>query len=411
MTCQVLNGCPRIWAVERGLTPDAVYAGARLGCLEMLRGGTTTFADQYFHMDRVAEAVQEAGLRAVLAKGILERGNRKRAEKALQTSADFIRRWNGGADGRITCKVGPHALYTCSTPILLEALRLADTLGVGLHMHLAESPFELKLVRGEKRGDTPVSHASGLGLLRPGTLAAHCVFVNDADIALLRETGTGVAHCPTAMMKAGGWLAPLPKLLAAGVRVGIGTDGCASNNNLDMLEETRTAVLVHCFKTKDGTAVSTRAAIRLATIGGAAALGLADEIGSLEIGKRADIILIDFHRPHLTPVHNVPGHLVFSAFGSDVHTAIVDGQVVMENGRVLTVNEDEVLDTAQDEFEALLQRSGWTPTVDGPQAGLSTALRVRLMGSAMRVMQVLGGLKESEPEEEPWPGAVDAERG
>ena len=381
---------PRIWSIEKNLTEETCYAGALLGCLEMIKSGTTCFADQYFHMDQVAKAVEKSGMRAVLAQGVLELGDLEKGKEQLKESADFAREWNGEAEGRIGCKIGPHAIYSCSTGLLKEARQVANEIAVGLHIHLAEAPNEIKMVK-EKHGKTPTEHLANIGFLSPDVIAAHCIFLDNSDIEILQRTMTGVAHCPSTVMKYGGGISPVPDLVKRGISVGIGTDGCGSNNNLDMIEEMRTAAFLHKLDRKDATVLPAKTMLKLATIGSARAIGLQNEVGSIEVGKRADMILVDFRKPHLTPFHNVVGHLVYSSFGSDVHTTIIDGKVVMENRQVLTLDEDEVMREAQREFERLLDKGGWSPTMENPSASFRSAVSVKIIESYMKIMQMMRG--------------------
>lgn len=384
---------PVIWALEAHLKPETVYAGAALGMAEMIASGTTCFNDHYFMMDEVARATAETGLRAQLAEAILENRNRRKGERDLENGTRFAAEWMGKADGRIVTRMGPHALYTCSTPLIIKAREAANSIGVGMHMHVAESKFEMRLVaKKDKAGETSVQHLDGLGVLGPDFVLAHGLTIDEKDIAILKRLGTGIAHCPQAYAKIGGWpFPPVDQWIKVGLHVGLGTDGVASNNNLDLFDEMRTATLTRKLFAKDGVVLPARQVIRMATRMGAQVLGLEKEIGSLEAGKRADVILIDFRKPHLSPVHNLPGHLVYSACGADVDTVIVDGRVLLRGRRFLTLDINEVLTRAQAEFEALLGRASWHPTLEEPKAGLAAAMKLKLTQQSLRVMQVLTG--------------------
>lgn len=398
---EAVKWLPVIWAVEKHLRPETVYAGAMLGIAEMIASGTTTFNDHYFHMDQVARAVAETGIRAQLAHAILENRDAKKGQRDLAVGKQFAAEWNGKADGRIVTRMGPHALYTCSTPLVIQAREAANELGVGLHMHVAESSFEMRLVsQKHKAGETSVQHLDGLGILGSDFVIAHGLTINGKDIEILVKRGVGVAHCPQAYGKIGGYpFPPVDKWMARGLCVGLGTDGVASNNNLDLFDEMRFASLVRKLFAKDGTALPARQVIRMATMSGAQVLGLDKEIGSLEIGKRADVILLDFRKPHLTPVHNIPGHLVYSASGSDVDTVFVDGQMLMKNRRFLTLDVDETLARAQSEFGALLGRAGWKPTAEEPKSGLAASLQLAFTQQSLKIMQTLIGAREPDTEE------------
>lgn len=263
---------------------------------------------------------------------------------------------------------------------------------MGIHIHVAEAPNEVKMTK-EKHGDTSIQHLQNLNFLKGDVLAAHCVFVNEDDWAIMRSTNTAVAHCPSAMMKYGNDVAPIPELIKRGVVVGLGTDGCGSNNNLDLIEEMRTAALLHKANKRDATVLPASQLIRMGTIDGARALGLESNIGSIEEGKRADLILLDFHKPHLVPFHNVPGTLVYSAFGSDVETVIVDGKIVMRNRQVLTLDEERILKQAQATFERLLKRGGYSVALDqNPKPSLGTKLIVESFGALLGISRRIKGV-------------------
>ncbi|MDI6709196.1 MAG: amidohydrolase [Bacillota bacterium] len=330
----------KIWPAEARLTGEDVYWGTLLACAEMIRGGTTAFADMYFFMDDVARAVAESGMRAFLSRGLI--GSAPNGEEALAENIAFVRAWHGGADGRITCALGPHAPYTCPPDYLRKVMEKADALGVGLHIHVAETRAEDDEVR-KRYGRSPVAHLDSLGLFDRPTLAAHCVHLDDGDIETLARCGVGIAHCPQSNMKLASGIAPVTRLLEAGARVGIGTDGASSNNDLDMIEETRTASFLQKVACEDPTVLPAPRAAALATLGGARAVGLDECIGTLEAGKRADIVLWDWRAAHLNPPHDTYAHLVYAAKGSDVRTVIIDGRVVMRDRVLLTMDEEKVI--------------------------------------------------------------------
>jgi 5-methylthioadenosine/S-adenosylhomocysteine deaminase len=384
---------PVIWAIEAHLKPETVYAGAMLGIAEMIASGTTCFNDHYFMMEQVARATAETGMRAHLAEAILENRDAKKGRRELEDGGRFAAEWNGKADGRITTRMGPHALYTCSTALIVRAREVANQLGVGIHMHVAESKFEMSLVsKKDKAGETSVQHLDALGVLKSDFALAHGLTINEKDMDILIRRGVGIAHCPQAYAKVGGWPFPsVDKWMKAGISVGLGTDGVASNNNLDLFDEMRFATLVRKLFAKDGTVLPARQVIRMATINGAKMLNAEKEIGSLEAGKRADLILLDLRKPHLTPRHNLAGHIVYSATGADVDTVIVDGRVLMQGRKFMTLDLADVLLRGQAEFEALLGRAGWKPTAEEPTAGLAATLRLKIVQQSLKVMQVLTG--------------------
>lgn len=344
----------KIWPLEDLLTPEDIYQGTLLCCAEMIRGGTTTLADMYVEMDQVARAVDEAGLRAVLCRGMI--GNGPGGAAALEESIEFIRRWQGGAGGRITTLLGPHAPYTCSPEYLKKVIAAAQELVVGIHMHLAETDDEIKEIN-DLYGKTPVALMEEVGLFELPVLAAHCVKLSDSDIDILVRRQVGIAHNPQSNMKLASGVAPVSRLLQDGAVVGLGTDGASSNNNVDMLEEVRCAALLQKVHTGDPSVLPAYQALHAATAGGAKALGMQEQIGRLAKGYQADIILMDMHRPHLYPLFDIYAQIVYAAASSDVHTVLVDGRVVMEDRRLLTLDEDAVMEQAQSCAEALVRRS------------------------------------------------------
>jgi len=336
-----------IWPQEAKMKPLNIYDGALLGCLEMIKGGTTCFADMYFHEDMAAKAVEKAGLRAVLAEGIIEAGDSARGEKMLRTSVNLAKRFSGCADGRVNVRLGPHALYSCSPNLLRLVLEAALRLKVGVHIHLAESFAIVKSLKA-RYGLREVELLKRIGFLNGiDMLAAHCIHLSDDEMHILARHGVKVAYNPVANMKLGMGTPKINHLLKLGVTVGLGTDGPASNNSLDMFETMKVAALFQKACYHDPTILPAETVLRMATIDGARALGLDKQIGSLEAGKRADIILIDLEKPHLTPKHNFYANIVYSTRGSDVDTVRVDGNILMEKRQVKTLKEEEVMEKAQ----------------------------------------------------------------
>jgi 5-methylthioadenosine/S-adenosylhomocysteine deaminase len=331
----------KIWPLEAMLDKRDIYWGSLLAIAEMLRAGVTTFNDMYYYYNAVAHAVEESGIRACLSGVLL--GFLKEAEQHLRWAIKFARAFKGRADGRIQTMLGPHAAYTCPDHLLQRVVEAALELGVGLHIHLSETAQEVEdSIR--QHGESPVAHLERVGLFRARpVLAAHCVHVSDRDIEILARNGVGVSHNPGSNMKLASGTAPVPALLAAGVNVGLGTDGAASNNNLDILEEARLASLLHKLDRKDPTVLDAYQALRMATRGGAVALGLGDNIGQLKPGMKADVILIELRRPHLVPLHSVISQIAYSARADDVSTVIVNGRIVMRDRKLLTIDEQKVM--------------------------------------------------------------------
>jgi 5-methylthioadenosine/S-adenosylhomocysteine deaminase len=352
---QLMKWLEKIWSIEKHLKAEDCYAGALLGCLEMIKSGTTCFADMYFYMEDVARAVEESGLRGVLSYGIIEMDDLKRRESELSKGESLVKDWHGKAEGRILTMFGPHAPYTCSPECLMKVKELAKKYDVGIHTHLSETRDEVKQMI-KKYGRRPVKHLDSIGFLGPEVLAAHCVWLNEKEIKILHDRGVKPVHNPVSNMKLSSGVAPVPEMLAAGIPVALGTDGAASNNSLDMFKEMKFAALLNKSYRFDPVAVPAMSALEMATVNGATALGLGSELGSIEVGKKADLVLVDIGKPHLTPLHNLISHLVYSAVGSDVETTIVDGRILMLERRVLVLDEDKVLRLAQKSSDDLLAR-------------------------------------------------------
>ncbi len=335
----------KIWPLEARLTGEDVYWGTLLACCEMLRAGVTAFADMYFFMDEAARACEEAGIRASLSVGMIgaapDGSVAPDAWDKLGRAADFCRRWEGAAGGRITTMLGPHAPYTCPPAFLRRVGERAAELGVPVHIHLSETREEVERCRAE-HGRSPVALAASLGLLEVPLLAAHCVHVDEADMELLAGMRGGVAHNPISNMKLASGVAPVAAMLRAGVPVALGTDGAASTNALGLFEEMRACSLLQKVTTGDPTVVPAARALELATVGGARALGLGDRLGRLAPGRLADLVLLDLAGARLTPLHDPWSLAVYSAQDGDVDTVVVAGRVVVEGGRLLTVDEAEV---------------------------------------------------------------------
>jgi len=342
-----------IWPLETKLTPEDIYAGALLGCLEMIKNGTTCFADMYFQEEAVAKAVKESGLRAVLAEGIIEAENKALGEKMLKNSVKFAEKFRGYAEGKVTTMLGPHAAYSCSPELLVKVRDKASELGVGVHTHLAESAEMFEKIE-KKHGCSEVEFLKNLGFFEAHVLAAHCINLTENDRRILAEHHVNVVYVPVANMKLGLGAAKIKELTSLNVNMALGTDGPASNNTLDMLETMKVGALLQKLVYLNPEALSAHEVLRMATLNGAKALGLEKSIGSLEAGKKADIILIDFSKPHLKPLHDVYASIVYSAYGSDVDTVIVDGKILMENRQVKTLDEQTVMAKAEKHAARLL---------------------------------------------------------
>ncbi|MGB9960147.1 MAG: amidohydrolase [Candidatus Bathyarchaeales archaeon] len=343
-----------IWPLEAKLTAEDIYAGALLGCLEMIKNGTTCFADMYFHEEAVAKAVKESGLRAVLAEGIIENENKALGEKMFKNSLFFAEKFMGYADGRITAMLGPHAAYSCSQELLIK-IREASQLGVGVHIHLAESAEMFKEFE-KKYGCSEVEFLNQLGFFNAHVLAAHCINLSENDRLIMAENNVNAVYVPVANMKLGLGAAKIHELASLNVNVALGTDGPASNNTLDMFETIKVGALLQKLAYLNPEVLPAYEVLKMATLNGAKALNLERNVGSLEVGKKADIILIDFSKPHLKPLHDIYASIVYSAHGSDVDTVIVDGKILMENRQVKTLNEQAVIEKAEKHAAQLLAR-------------------------------------------------------
>jgi 5-methylthioadenosine/S-adenosylhomocysteine deaminase len=331
-------------AEARFINPETVRWGTLLACAEMLLSGTTCCCGGYFHEDTVARAVAETGLRAVLAQGVIDFPAPGVADPArnIAHARDYAERWKGRSR-LITPSVFCHSPYTCSDDTLKAAKAAADDLGLIFQVHVAETRFERDQSIKEK-GLSPVAHLDRLGILDRRTVLAHCVWVDDADIATINRRGCCVSHCPESNMKLASGIAPVTGMQSAGVTVSLGTDGCASNNNLDLFGEMGTAAKLHKVATGDPTALNAASVLKMATIDGARAIGLADRIGSLAVGKQADIIVLDTRAPHLTPMYHPNSHIVYAAGGGDVRHVLVAGRQVVRDRQLLTIGIGEVID-------------------------------------------------------------------
>jgi 5-methylthioadenosine/S-adenosylhomocysteine deaminase len=336
----------KIWPFEAKLTAEACYQAALLGCAEMIMSGTTTFMDMYFNMEDVARAVKESGLRACLSYGIIDLFDSAKAKAEQEKSRKFFEYVRDLNVSRIRFALGPHAPYTCSPETLLWAKEFAEKNGVIDHIHIAETRKEQADFQ-KQQNLRVVEYLDKIGALSNQMLAAHCVWLTKSEVATLAKAGASVAHCPVSNMKlASGGVAPLPEMFEAGIAVGLGTDGAASNNSLDMFETMKVCALLHKAHRWDATVLDAQKTLDLATIEGAKALRLQDEVGSIEVGKKADIIMLDTHAPNLNPIHGaetVVSDIVYSASPANVTTTIVDGEVLMDNRQLKTINLDQTI--------------------------------------------------------------------
>ncbi|WNY22891.1 5-methylthioadenosine/S-adenosylhomocysteine deaminase [Methanimicrococcus hongohii] len=347
----------KIWPAEANLTAEDVYYGSLLGCLEMIRSGTTAFCDMYFFMDETAKAVDAAGIRGCLAYGMIEFGDLEKGNKEIAMNEKLVRDWQGKAGGRITTMYGPHAPNTCCQSFIKRVKEAAERDGVGVHIHVLETEAELNYMK-ENFDMCSVHHLDAVDFWNTSKvpiLAAHSVWMSDGDIRLFAEKGVTVSHNPVSNMKLASGIAPIQKMLDAGVKVTLGTDGCASNNNLNMFEEMKTAALLQKVGTMDPTALPAKAVVEMATVNGGRVID--SMTGVLKAGNKADMILVDTSKANATPIFDVYSHLVYSAAASDVKTMIVDGKILMQDYNVLVMDEKEIMKKANECALSLAERA------------------------------------------------------
>jgi 5-methylthioadenosine/S-adenosylhomocysteine deaminase len=333
-------------AEAKTVSPEMVRAGTRLAALEMIQSGTTTYADMYYFEEEIARTTRAAGMRGVLGQTIIQFPvpDAKSPQEGLLRAEGFIKEFQ--KDSLIVPAVAPHSAYTLDSKSLLASRALAAKFGVPLLIHVAETELELNNSQSQ-HGMSPVAYLQSIGFWGPRTLANHGVWVSPADMKVLREHQVAVSHNPESNMKLASGIAPVPEYLATGITVGLGTDGAASNNDLDMFEAMRVAALLHKVKTGDPRALPATTALEMATINGARALGLEKRIGSLEAGKQADLVVVSTAAARLTPLYDPISHLVYAARGDDVRTVMVNGRLLMRDRRMLTLDEPAVLAEAR----------------------------------------------------------------
>jgi len=343
----------KVWPIEEKMSEEDVHIGALISMVEMIHSGITAFADMYFSMDQVAAAAAEAGLRANIGVGLT--GDGETSKPKLQSFREFYDRYNGKADGRIIVDLAPHAPYTCDGDCLSAAAGVARDLGCGLHIHLAETSGEVDECK-KRYGLSPIFLAERAGLFEGRAIAAHCVHVDEADIELLADKGVHVIHNPTSNLKLASGFAPTAAMIEAGVSLAIGTDGPASNNNQNMLEEIHLAAILAKAVSGDPTAMPAAQALQIATEGGSKALGLAEAAGSLSEGAPADLLLLRTDKAHMRPLHDPVAAVVYGAGPSDIDTLICDGKVIMTGGIIETLDEEEIIKKAQEAASRLVSR-------------------------------------------------------
>ena len=342
-----------IWPMEANLNGDYCYIGALLGAVELIKSGTTTFSDMYFYMEDVARAIDDAGIRAVLSYGMIDFGDEERRKNEINENLSLFKNCNGMADGRIKVFLGPHSPYTASEELLLQVRQLADEYNMGIHIHVSETEKEINDSLDEK-GLRPFEYLDKIGLLGPDVVAAHCVWLSDKEIEIIKKHDVKISHNPCSNMKLASGIAPISKLIENDICVSIGTDGASSNNNLDLIEELKTASLLQKVSTLDPKVLNSSQSLAMGTIEGAKALGLDSEIGSIEVGKKADIILIDTNSANMVPdSSSLSSNIIYSANGSNVDTTICNGKILMENKKLTVLDEQEIFEKAKKAIKEL----------------------------------------------------------
>jgi len=330
-------------AEAKNVDPELAYWGSLLACAEMIKSGTTTFCDMYIFEDETAQAAKHAGMRCLLGEVLFDfpSPNVKTPEEGLLYTEMLIKKW--ADDPLVNIMVEPHALYTCSPALLENARNLAQRYEVLLAIHLLENRDEARQLK-EKLGKGAVAFLKDMGYLHDRFFAFHCVYMDNDDIRMFADCGCKVVHNPESNMKLASGVAPITNMLNAGIVVGLGTDGCASNNNLDMFQEMDTAAKLEKSVRLDPTVMSARTVLHMATSQGAKVLGLDGHVGVLKPGMKADIVIVNLNKPHLTPLYDEYSHLVYAVNGADAETVLINGQVVMQDRRLLTINEAEAME-------------------------------------------------------------------
>jgi cytosine/adenosine deaminase-related metal-dependent hydrolase len=363
----------RVWVLQGNFTEDDGRLSAELCILEMLKSGTTSFIESmtagHYGFDGIAEVVERSGIRAALSKIVMDlpsyaletntmhSGMIEDPEESFQQALEMYDKWNGAADGRIQVWFGPRPPGGSSSKLLRRMMTAARERDMGVTIHLAEVKEDIEYIR-ETYGMSAIEYARSVDMLGPRVVLIHVVWVGEDEIALLAETGTHVAHNPLSNSKLASGIAPVPEMLKAGVNVGLGTDGGPSSNDYDMIRAMRWASYLHKVRLGDPTIMPSESVLEMATLGGARAMGLEDQIGSLEVGKRADFVVMDMDKPHLTPAPDPVSTLVCSGTGKDVRMVVIDGKIIVRDGKVLTLDEDRILDEANERARDLYKRAG-----------------------------------------------------
>jgi len=347
----------KIFPVEDKLTAEDVYWGSMISIIEMIKSGTTCFADMYFFMEEVARAVAETGIRANLSRGLICPSSDYdfNNDIRIKETRELFNNWNGKENGRIKVYVAPHSVYTCSPSYVQDTVNLAKELNTGIHIHLLETQVEER-DSIKNFGCTSIEHCDKMGMFDVPTIAAHCVHLSDEDLNIIAKKKVNIAHNPGSNLKLASGIARLPEMLQKGINVALGTDGPASNNNLDMFEEIRLAALISKGFHMNAVLISAAEALKLAVNNGAKALGFGDELGEIKTGMKADILIIDTDKVNYIPENNMISALAYSSNSQDVDTVIVDGKILMQGRELKTIDEEKVKFMAKEKAKALINR-------------------------------------------------------
>ncbi len=347
-----LNEC--IWPLEANLTEDICYVGSLLACIEMIKTGTTCLNDMYFNMGSVAKAVEDSGMRGLLAYCIIAFDD-ETLKKEIKNTNEFTSKYNNTADGRVTTAISPHAPYTTTPDVLKWVRKASNKENMPIHIHVSETKKEVEDIV-ELYGMRPFEYLEKLGFLGSDVIAAHAVHLSENEIDIIKKYNVKLSHNPASNMKLASGVSPVDKMLKKGITVSLGTDGAASNNNLNMIEEMKIATLLQKVHNYDATALPAEKVFEMATINGAKTLGMDDKIGSVNVGKKADLCLLDINTNYFTPNVNPLSHLVYSSVGGEVSTTICNGEILMENKKLLCVDEMEVFAMAENATEKILSK-------------------------------------------------------
>ncbi|MDK2799633.1 MAG: 5-methylthioadenosine/S-adenosylhomocysteine deaminase [Clostridiales bacterium] len=334
----------KIFPIEDQFTAEDVYWASMLAVMEMLKSGTTCFADMYFFMEEIAKVVSKTGIRANLSRGLqcFDTDFDPKQDRRLLENEQLFKDWDGEGNGRIKIALGPHSVYTCVAGYIEATVELAQRLGAGIHIHISETLKENQECLN-KYGKTPIRHLYDLGVFNMHTIGAHCVHLSDEDMDILKENNVNVVYNPTSNLKLASGITPVKRMMDKGINIALGTDGASSNNNLNMFEEMHLAALISKGVEGEPTLIRAYDALKMATINGAKALGIDHEVGVIKPGMKADLAIVNLNKPHFYPMHNVMANLTYSAQAADIETVLVDGKILMEKGEFKTIDAEEVI--------------------------------------------------------------------